>query len=130
MILYYDPAEAIVNGQLQAPSVVYDEHGKEIDLAALTSTGSEVLLEPPSSEQVAAPAYGMSQGNSGTRRLIISTNSTNSTSDGPLPLPPPMELKFKTPEAWGESTTQDQSIIVMTVGCMALVSSLLVVRLC
>ena len=128
-VYYYDPATAIVEGQLQAPSVVYDEHGNEVDLSSLVSFGSELYIEPPHSELMASPVYGSTQSNSDNRRLIISSNSTNSTSNGPLPLPPPpLEMKFKTPEAWGESTTQDQSIIIVTVATMALLVGALSAR--
>lgn len=132
-IYYYDPAQAVLQGQLQAPSIVFDEHGNEVELASLVSKFKEtdMYLEPPRSpSQMNSPVYGASQSsNSGNRRLITSSNSTNSTQPLlPLSLPPPLEMNIKRPESWGESTTQDQSIIVCTVATMALLVGALSAR--
>lgn len=132
-VYYYDPAQAVVQGQLQAPSIVYDEHGNEVELASLVSKFKEtdMYIEPPHSpSQINSPIYGTSQSsNRGTRRLITSSNSTNSTQPLlPLPPPPPLAMNIKRPESWGESTTQDQSIIVCTVATMALLVGALSAR--
>ena len=120
---------------MQVPSVVYDEHGQEVSLSALTSTGDQVHLEAPSSLQmVEDPRYGSTgssgSGNSHQRHLMTSSSSSNTAttnSTGFIP-PPPRELTFKTPETWGQSTSQDQSIIVATVAVMALLVGALSAR--
>ena len=133
-VYYYDPAQTVVNGnQFQPPSVVYDQHGNEVPLASLTSTGNEVHLEAPPATLVDAPHYGStgSGSNNNQRNLVISSSTLSDTtgnSTGPVLLPPPLEMNIKTPEAWGESTSQDQSIIVCTVAVMALLVGALSAR--
>lgn len=127
-VYYYDPAQAVVHGnQLQPPSLVYDQHGNEVQLASLTSVGTEVHMEAPRAELMDAPHYGSTSSGNSQRSLVVSSNSTiNST--GPILLPPPLEMNLKTPESWGESTSQDQSIIVCTVAVMALLVGALSAR--
>ena len=134
-VYYYDPAQTVVNGnQFQPPSVVYDQHGNEVPLASLTSTGNnEVHMEAPPATLVDAPHYGSTSNinNNNQRHLLLSSSSTlsNTTnSTGPILLPPPLEMNIKTPESWGESTSQDQSIIVCTVAVMALLVGALSAR--
>ncbi|CAB9508144.1 expressed unknown protein [Seminavis robusta] len=124
-IFYYEPNQAIVQGQLQAPTVVYDEHGNEIELASLVTGVTELFIEPPLLADL--PMFGASQPINGNRRMMAASNSTNSTLPHLLG-PPPLEMKIKTPESWGQSTSQDQSIIVCTVAVMALLVGALSAR--
>jgi hypothetical protein len=119
-VYYYDPAHAIVQGRLQAPTVVYDEHGNVIELASLVTGMTELYMESPLLAN--APPFGSTRSSNGT-------SGSNSTGPlGPLLPPPPLEMKFKTPESWGQSTAQDQSIIVCTVAVMALLVGALSAR--
>jgi hypothetical protein len=119
-VYYYDPAHAIVQGRLQAPTVVYDEHGKVVELASLVTGMTELYMESPLLANM--PPFGSS-------RSSNSTSGSNSTGPlGPLLPPPPLEMKIKTPESWGQSTAQDQSIIVCTVAVMALLVGALSAR--
>jgi hypothetical protein len=92
-ILYYDPEQAMVNGQLEVPMTVYDQHGNPIPLQNLR--GARILMEPPQARI---------QGNP---RQMISAQDM---------------------QKWGESTSQDQSIIVATVAVMALLVGALSAR--
>lgn len=129
-IYYYDPAQAVMqNGQFQAPSVVYDQHGNEVELASLTASKSDLYIEPPAREDLmTSPRYGSSSSSSsGNERRNLVANTTDSTADLLLP-PPPLQMKIKAPESWGTSTAQDQSIIVCTVAVMALLVGALSAR--
>lgn len=90
-ILYYEPSDALANGKLEAPMTVYDLDGNPIPLQHLR--GSTIFMEPPS-------------------RLEPHTEVRTK----------PLQMAISTEEIqkWGESTAQDQSIIVATVAVMAL----------
>lgn len=132
-VYFYDPSQAVYQGQLQVPRVVYDQHGNEIELASLSSANADIYLEPP--QMMAAPVYGTPQQDMSKRRQLgssysssISSTTNNNTDPVPQLPPPPLEMSFKTPESWGESTSQDQSIIVCTVAVMALLVGALSAR--
>jgi hypothetical protein len=91
-ILYYDPEQAMVNGQLEVPMTVYDQQGNPIPLQQLR--GARILMEPPQAR--------------------IQAN--------------PRQMSAQDVQKWGESTSQDQSIIVATVAVMALLVGALSAR--
>jgi hypothetical protein len=128
VVYYYDPRDVTTDsraGQLmvhQLPSIVYDSNGNPHWLSTIRA--KEIVLEAPpppvSLAQQASPATESTStatsammvkaggGGSGGSKSSSSSNS-NSAGLGGGPLP-----------QWGESTATDQSIIVCTVGIMAL----------
>jgi hypothetical protein len=106
-VYYYDPNQAISSdGQLKLPRIVYDPQGNPVPLADLRA--AEILVEPP--------------------MQMIHHNYTNATIINITYYHPNVESSHRdnkrtmslSDASWGSSTSTDQSIIVATVGIMAL----------
>lgn len=105
-VLYYDPRQAVAaSGDLILPPVVYDASGNPIDIGALQ--GKQVLME--------APVLGSTEGSPAAE--VVETPKAQ------LSMPTAADIP-----SWGESTSQDQSIIVSTVAVMALLVGALSAR--
>lgn len=94
-ILYYDPKQAMANGQLEVPLVVYDQYGNPIPLQHLR--GARIFMEPPQIQEQQMPS-------------------------------PARKMSASDLQKWGQSTSQDQSVIVATVAVMALLVGALSAR--
>ncbi len=108
-VLYYDPKQTIAgpNGQVRLPTIVYDAQGNPVDLVSLVAQNqAQILLEPPMRQAEEAPA-----------RLLVQEQEM-----------PAAQLLTPDIKRWGESTAQDQSIIVSTVAVMALLVGALSAR--
>jgi hypothetical protein len=122
---YYDPRDVPTDprtGQLagnRLPPIVYDPNGNPHWLSTIRA--KEILLEAPPLGQASSPAVQAAAeppadvadanlvGSAWTSAAMVQAGggSGGSGSSGPIP-------------QWGESTATDQSIIVCTVGIMAL----------
>ena len=117
-VYYYDPAQAITqSGSLQVPSVVYDAHGNAVPLQALQA--SEIYLEPPkatstSTSTLKHAAEDAAELTGEVAASLLTAAQPATTVDAPA------LTMMQTPESWGESSAQDQSIIISTVAVMAL----------
>jgi hypothetical protein len=112
-VYYYDPSQAVsANGQMKMPKVVYDAQGNAIALSDLQA--SEIVVEPP---------LGMIHHNISNATIINITYSHPNVESSRHDRARTMslgDLPALSDVAWGASTSTDQSIIVATVGVMAL----------
>jgi hypothetical protein len=151
-VYYYDPKQTVTaqNGQvLQLPSVVYDQQGKAIPLAELrqSSLSTPIYVQPPamgSAQQLemSQPSMGVSSTSSGNDAVDQKVLLESATGDLQMEAPSARgavrsssvatssssALSRLRPKAWGESTSQDQTIIVATVAVMALLVGALSAR--
>lgn len=115
-VLYYDPQQTTLgeNGQVRLPSTVYDTQGNPVDLASLANTSQgQILLETPRQQASALSIQG-GVASEGAPRTLMAT--------------PQAQMAAPDLKKWGESTSQDQSIIVGTVAVMALLVGALSAR--
>ena len=119
-VLYYDPQQTSAgqNGQVRLPSTVYDALGNPIDLASFAAQNQvQILMESPRQQAQPQDLAPLQQ-------------------EEPLFEQPPLveqalpEAQMSAPDIknWGESTSQDQSIIVGTVAVMAMLVGALSAR--
>jgi hypothetical protein len=143
---FYDPRSSIRrDGSLYLPSIVYDTHGRPVSFNSLSSSASnsnQIYIEPPrgSSMSYLYSNYSISNTTNSTLynatlapTFVNTTNTTNSYMDNytwvhPNVVHTPVHdgrkgmvamSEMRIPE-WGDSTSYDSSIIVCTVGVMAL----------
>jgi hypothetical protein len=118
-LLYYDPMQTFSgeNGQVHLPSTVYDAQGNSIDLASLASQNQvQILVEPP--RQQSQPLH---QGVMKEEQPLIELPVIEQAV-------PEAQMAVPDIKKWGESTSQDQSIIVGTVAVMAMLVGALSAR--
>jgi hypothetical protein len=118
---FYDPRATVkdTHGFLHLPQVVYDTFGRAVSLNSL-SASAPVYLQPP-------PADTMNHYNISENATIYNYTHTH---------PPVVESRQnrrslsmpKLNDGWGESTAADSSLIVCTVGVMALLVGALSAR--
>jgi hypothetical protein len=110
-VLYYDPKQTVAgpNGQVRLPTTVYDSQGNPVDLVGLAAQSqAQILIEPPMVQAQEPPSRTLIQ----QQELEI----------------PSAQLATPDIKKWGESTAQDQSIIISTVAVMALLVGALSAR--
>ena len=125
-VLYYDPRQTVTgpNGEVRLPALVYDAQGNPFNLANLaTQNQAQILLEAPLLRLgQAAPAQTMEPPpEASMEQQQAPTRSLEAT-------PPMLQMAAPDIKMWGESTSQDQSIIVSTVAIMALLVGALSAR--
>ena len=94
--------------------MVYDAHGNAVPLQALQA--AEIYLEPPKATSTSlkhAAEDAAELTGEVAASLLTAAQPQATTVDAPA-------LTMQTPESWGESSAQDQSIIISTVAVMAL----------
>lgn len=109
-VLYYDPKQTVPgpNGQLRLPTTVYDSQGNPVDLVGLAAQNqAQILIEPPMVQAEEPPSS----------RTLIQEQEI-----------PSAQLAAPDIKKWGESTAQDQSVIISTVAVMALLVGALSAR--
>jgi hypothetical protein len=144
---FYDPRSTVRrrDGSLYLPSVVYDTNGKPVSIHSLSSSTSntnQIYMEPPRGSSMGYLYSNYSLSNSTNTTLSNATlaptydNTTNTTSsfmdnytwvhpnvvhtpvrDGKKGMVAISDMRILD---WGQSTSYDSSIIVCTVGLMAL----------
>lgn len=146
------------SGAIRVPSIVYDAQGKVIKTKTLSDTGKQIYMEPPRRGSSSSSSYYYnSSGYNYTNVTIANTTNTtlyNTTSSNttnytiynfshvhPNVVHTPVygmismssvvssmnNFSNKLPE-WGDSTSGDSSIIIGTVGVMALLVGALTAR--
>lgn len=123
-IYFYDPNDTTMSQSgeiLTMPSLVYDGNGNAIPL-------DELRYKAPIYMQ--APALGASSTDTTNSDAAESANAVVSAPSrgASLVSPSSREASMKMPQAWGTSTSQDQTIIVATVAVMALLVGALSAR--
>jgi hypothetical protein len=95
---YYNPKDLVhdEHGQLVLPSLVYDAQGRSVSLASIQQVAKQVYFEPPKA-RMSAPKAALSS---------TSTNTATTTTAESL--------------KWSDASPWDQSILICTVGVMAL----------
>jgi hypothetical protein len=123
-IYYYDPMDAALsqNGDImRLPQVVYDANGKAVSLSQLQHV--PIYVQPP--------LLGETLGSSSKSSSLVSSASENDSSvvqlDNTMAEEAPARGAVKIPK-WGDSTSQDQTVIVATVAVMALLVGALSAR--
>ena len=123
---FYDPRTTVQDEQgniIYLPQTVYDAYGRPVSLQSLSASVREIQIEPPST----------------MTHYNISANTTllNFTYSHPTTVQTPVkdnkkEMSLPTganmSSAWGSSTAGDSSLIVATVGVMALLVGALSAR--
>jgi hypothetical protein len=125
-VLYYDPRQTVTgpNGEVRLPALVYDAQGNPFNLANLAAQNqAQILLEAPLLRLgQAAPAQTLEPPpEASMEQQQAPTRSLEAT-------PPMLQMAAPDIKMWGESTSQDQSIIVSTVAIMALLVGALSAR--
>ena len=124
-VLYYDPQQTSAgeNGQVRLPSTVYDAQGNPVDLASLAAQNQvQILMESPQQQ------LSLSQPQEQEQAAL--TQEDTLFEQPPLTEQAVPEAQMSAPDIknWGESTSQDQSIIVGTVAVMAMLVGALSAR--
>jgi hypothetical protein len=118
---FYDPRTTGKDkkGHFHLPQIVYDTFGRAVSLQSLSAAAPGVYLEPP-------PDTTMTHYNISSNATIYNYTHTH---------PPVVETRQKRKtmslpdtSTWGDSTAADSSIIVCTVGVMALLVGALSAR--
>jgi len=127
-VLYYDPRNTIPdrNGQVLLPSTVYDAQGNPVDLVRLASQNQlQIVMESPL-QQLSQPQNlgALTQ----EEPLDVGLPPMERMEDGEEIIPPEAQMSAADIKKWGESTSQDQSIIVGTVAVMAMLVGALSAR--
>ena len=118
---YYDPQATIQDEKgniVYLPQTVYDSYGQPVSLQSLSTAAKEIQIQPPSTM--------IHHNVSGFNTTILNVTHPN-TVDAPvkgMSIPSGADVAA----AWGDSTASDSSIIVATVGVMALLVGALSAR--
>jgi len=119
---YYDPRATVrdANGNiLYLPQTVYDSYGRPVSLQSLSTTAKEIQIEPPST---------MIHQNISANATILNITYSHPNTVQTNQKKRSMAMPEVVTTAWGESTAGDSSIIVATVGVMALLVGALSAR--
>lgn len=128
-VYFYDPKETTMSQTgdiLEMPTLVYDVNGKALPLAELRHKAPIYIQAPvrgaTSTDAINIDSAGV--GKAGSANLLESPLSRGAS----LVSPSSREASIQMPQAWGTSTSQDQTIIVATVAVMALLVGALSAR--
>jgi hypothetical protein len=129
-IYYYDPKDAALsqNGDImRLPQLVYDANGKAILLSELQH--APIYVQPPLLGDTVSGGSSSSTSSFVSASDISSSSSASDYSIDRLDraMVAPAREAVKIPK-WGESTSQDQTVIVATVAVMALLVGALSAR--
>jgi hypothetical protein len=118
-IFYYDPAQAIqADGQLVVPSTVYDSTGRAVSTKSLGAR--EILLEPPMGVTPIRNSSGNATITNFIHPNVISDRVSKKTMTRLGSVSTMAAVVSEGTTGGGSGTLADQSIIIGTVGVMAL----------
>jgi len=125
-VYFYDPKETTMSQTgdiVEMPTLVYDVNGKALPLAELRHK-APIYVQAPVRGVTSTDAINIDAAGVGSANLLESPLSRGAS----LVSPSSREASIQMPQAWGTSTSQDQTIIVATVAVMALLVGALSAR--